>query len=225
MSLTLLQGYSSAEEEEAEERDYENSDEEDENHGVQRYGSSSSVFDFSASHSAKDSGLPSANDVFSQISGPPEFLNNRTEADEEATARDAEHAKRLTRKKKKAKPKGVVMEAKPQLVGIHERVRNDIDAPPSSENGEKRISTATNPNAEEAADLLRMCLQCGVPKTYTSARGMVCPLCGDRPLPDVDAKKKGSTIKDKEKSKRMRGQSSHASWKSETEMQLRQNFD
>ncbi|KAF2615604.1 hypothetical protein F2Q70_00010895 [Brassica cretica] len=120
---------------------------------------------------------------------------------------------------------GVVMEAKPQLVGIHERVRNDIDAPPSSENGEKRISTAANPNAEEAADLLRMCLQCGVPKTYTSARGMVCPLCGDRPLPDVDAKKKGSTIKDKEKSKRMRGQSSHASWKSETEMQLRQNFD
>ncbi|CAN6821961.1 unnamed protein product [Brassica oleracea] len=225
MSLTLLQGYSSAEEEDSEEKSYENSDEEDGNHGVERYGSSSSVFDFFASHSAKDSGLPSANDVFSQISGPPEFLNNRTEADEEATARDAEHAKRLTRKKKKAKPKGVVMEAKPQLVGIHERVRNDIDAPPSSENGEKRISTAANPNAEEAADLLRMCLQCGVPKTYTSARGMVCPLCGDRPLPDVDAKKKGSTIKDKEKSKRMRGQSSHASWKSETEMQLRQNFD
>ncbi|CAN7042607.1 unnamed protein product, partial [Brassica rapa subsp. trilocularis] len=75
---------------------------------------------------------------------PPEFLNNCIEADEEATARDAEHAKRLTRKKKKAKPKagfvGVVVEAKPQLVGIHERVRNDFDA--------------TNPNAEEAADLL-----------------------------------------------------------------------
>uniref|UniRef100_A0A0D3E0Y4 Uncharacterized protein n=1 Tax=Brassica oleracea var. oleracea TaxID=109376 RepID=A0A0D3E0Y4_BRAOL len=71
------------------------------------------------SHSARDFGLPSANDVFSQISGPPEFLNNRTEADEEATARDAEHAKR------------VVMEAKPQLVGIHERVRNNIDAQPS----------------------------------------------------------------------------------------------
>ncbi|CAH8363307.1 unnamed protein product [Eruca vesicaria subsp. sativa] len=228
MSLTLLQGYSSAEEEEedVEERDYENSEEEDDkNRGVLRYGSSSSVFDFSASNSVKDSGLPSANDVFSQISGPPEFLNNRTEADKEATARDAEHAKRMIRKKKKAKPKGVVMEAKPQLVGINERVRNDIDAPPSSENVEKRISTATNPNAEEAADLLRMCLQCGVPKTYTSARGMVCPLCGDRPLPDSDAKKKGSTIKDKEKSKRMRGQSSHASWKSETEMQLRQNFD
>ncbi|CAN8264431.1 unnamed protein product [Cochlearia groenlandica] len=229
MSLTLIQGYSSAEDDDdAEERtigDYENSDEEEE-HGVERYGSSS-VFDFSAaSHSAKDSGLPSANDIFSQISGPPEFLNNRTEADEEASARDAEHAKRITRKKKKVKPKGVVMEAKPQLVGIHERVRSDIDVPPpSSESGEKRISTATNPNAKEAADLLRMCLQCGVPKTYTSARGMVCPICGDRPLPDLDAKRKGSVIKDKEKSKRMRGQSSHASWKSETEMQLRQHFD
>ena len=31
-----------------------------------------------------------------QISGPLEFLNNRTEAYEEATARDAEHAKRMT---------------------------------------------------------------------------------------------------------------------------------
>ncbi|CAF1919292.1 unnamed protein product, partial [Brassica napus] len=219
-------------EEDAEERDYENSKDDDENHRVERYGSSSAVFDFSASHSgSKHSGLPSANDVFSQISGPPEFLNNHIEADEEATARDVEHAKCLTCKKKKAKLKAgfisVVVEAKPQLVGIHERVRNDIDAPPpSSGNGEKRISTATNPNAEEEAeDLLRMCLQCGVPKTYTSARGMVCPVCGDQPLPNSDAKKRGFAIKDKEKSKRMRGQSSHASWKSETEMQLRQHFD
>lgn len=72
-----------------------------------------------------------------------------------------------------------------------------------------------------------MCLQCGIPKAYSSARGMVCPVCGDRPLADADkdSKKKGSTIKDKEKSKRMKGQSSHATWKSETEMQLRQQFD
>lgn len=69
MSLTLLQGYSSAEDDEAEERtfgDYENSDE-DEGNRVRRY-ESSSVFDFSASaSSAKDSGLPSANDIFSQV--------------------------------------------------------------------------------------------------------------------------------------------------------------
>ena len=73
----------------------------------------------------------------------------------------------------------------------------------------------------------RMCLQCGIPKTYSNARGMVCPVCGDRPPadPSNETKKKGSTVKDKEKSKRMKGQSSHATWKSETEMQLRQQFD
>ncbi|KAL5054581.1 hypothetical protein RYX36_035263 [Vicia faba] len=130
---------------------------------------------------------------------------------------------------------GAVVEAKAQLVGIHERVRSDINgggqqatpAALSTSEVDKRKPTATNPNAEDAAELLRMCLQCGIPKTYSSARGMVCPVCGDRPPPDPNAesKKKGSTIKDKEKSKRMRGQSSHASWKSETEMQLRQHFD
>ena len=75
--------------------------------------------------------------------------------------------------------------------------------------------------------MYRMCLQCGVPKTFSNAQGMVCPLCGDRPVAETDkeSKKKASAIKDKEKSKRMKGQSSHATWKSETEMQLRQQFD
>lgn len=56
---------------------------------------------------------------------------------------------------------------------------------------------------------------------------MVCPMCSDRPPTDTDneLKKKGSMVKDKEKLKRMKGQSSHATWKSETEMQLRQQFD
>lgn len=73
-----------------------------------------------------------------------------------------------------------------------------------------------------------MCVQCGIPKTFSNARGMVCPVCGDRPPVDPNndaAKKKGSLIKDKEKNKRMKGQSSHSTWKSETEMQLRQQFD
>lgn len=74
-----------------------------------------------------------------------------------------------------------------------------------------------------------MCLRCGVPKTFSHAGGMVCPTCHDKPAADADAdgtdKKKRSVIKDKEKSKRMRGQSSHATWKSETEMHLRQQFD
>ncbi|KAF8404572.1 hypothetical protein HHK36_009459 [Tetracentron sinense] len=136
---------------------------------------------------------------------------------------------------------GVVMEAKAQLVGIRDRVRSDIEGnflptssvPPqkgsmSTTTGEvKRVASATNPDAKDAADLLRMCLQCGVPKTFSNARGVVCPICGDRPPVDMNEseKKKGSTIKDKEKSKRMKGQSSHSAWKSETEMQLRQQFD
>lgn len=76
----------------------------------------------------------------------------------------------------------------------------------------------------------RMCLKCGVPKTYSGAKeAMVCPLCGDRPTAladgNVPEKKRGNKVKDKEHSKRMKGQSTHASWKSETEMHLRQQFD
>lgn len=52
------------------------------------------------------------------------------------------------------------MEAKPQLVGIRDHVRSDVEgsAPPSvsSKSGEgKRVVTATNPEAKDAADLLR----------------------------------------------------------------------
>jgi uncharacterized Zn finger protein (UPF0148 family) len=67
-----------------------------------------------------------------------------------------------------------------------------------------------------------------VPKTYSGVKeSMVCPLCGDRPatVPIPTEKKRGSKVKDKEHSKRMKGQSTHSSWKSETEMHLRQQFD
>ena len=54
------------------------------------------------------------------------------------------------------------MEAKAQLVGIHERVRSDVEnnqpSNPSISNttqAGKRVATATNPNAEDAAELLR----------------------------------------------------------------------
>lgn len=61
---------------------------------------------------------------------------------------------------------GAVVEAKAQLVGIHERVRSDVEgnitqSPSSQANGSnatqgvKRVATATNPNAEDAAELLR----------------------------------------------------------------------
>lgn len=56
---------------------------------------------------------------------------------------------------------GAVMEAKAQLVGIHDRVRSDMEGnqPPASASsttqGVKRVATAANPNAEDAAELLR----------------------------------------------------------------------
>lgn len=60
---------------------------------------------------------------------------------------------------------GAVVESKAQLVGIHERVRSDFagNQPPTSivtstAQGGKRLPTATNPSAEDAAELLRLLL-------------------------------------------------------------------
>ncbi|KAK1385977.1 Endoplasmic reticulum vesicle transporter protein [Heracleum sosnowskyi] len=250
MSLTLLQGYSSPEEEE--EQDFslsESSDEEDykkssnNNNNNKPLIPNTPLFDPS-DPSSKSSSLPSAFDVFSQITGPPKFLNTCADAVAARVASENEGQRwrqrhRKIRKEKTGLPTGAVVEAKAQLVGLHERVRSDAESGLPQESGVKqndslsttqgvkRVATATNPNAEDAAELLRMCLQCGVPKTFSNAQGMVCPLCGDRPFTETDkeSKKKSSAIKDKEKSKRMKGQSSHATWKSETEMQLRQQFD
>lgn len=252
MSLTLLQGYSSPEEEE--QQDFSLSESSDEEGSQDHKNNKSSNKNkplipntplFNPTHpSDKSSSLPSAFDVFSQITGPPKFLNNCADAVAARVASENEGQRwrqrhRKTRKEKTALPTGAVVEAKAQLVGLHERVRSDAESglpdtltvkqndSLSTTQGVKRVATATNPNAEDAAELLRMCLQCGVPKTFSNAQGMVCPLCGDRPFAETDkeSKKKTSAIKDKEKSKRMKGQSSHATWKSETEMQLRQQFD
>ncbi|BAT73980.1 hypothetical protein LR48_Vigan01g088300 [Vigna angularis] len=244
MSLSLIQGYSSAEDE----PDQDQTNNSDLEHSDDATAAAASVDHPSLGDRSifnhlpnppSASGLPSAFDAFSEIAGPPQFLNNSVEEYNSNPSRDddEQHGRQRNRRRrndKKDLPTGAVVEAKPQLIGIHERVRSDIEGsqPPTSatsgtSEGVKRVPTATNPNAEDAAELLRMCLQCGIPKTYSSARGMVCPVCGDRPPNDssTESKKKGSTVKDKEKSKRMKGQSSHATWKSETEMQLRQQFD
>ncbi|GAB2219434.1 hypothetical protein Droror1_Dr00007069 [Drosera rotundifolia] len=237
MSLTLLQGYSSAEDDAADDEDAtftSDSDSDREDAGGRAPLTSYKPIIVQPESSSSGSGLPSALEAFSEVSGPPEFLNNCIEEREPVVV----HRGRRRSRDKKDLPAGAVMEAKPQLVGIRERVRNDIDCnTPSTSStqsqkgssgitvGAKRVSTAGNPGLEDASELLRMCLQCGIPKTYSAANGMVCPQCGDRPPPDDQGKKKGSMIKDKEKVKRMKGQSSHATWKSETEMQLRQQFD
>ncbi|KAH6766995.1 plant/protein [Perilla frutescens var. hirtella] len=240
MSLALLQSYSSADEEEEDPPPQFLADEissGDEANDVVPKATRSykPLFD---TNPPSSSSLPSAFDAFSEVAGPPQFLNNSVQ--EETVKEDVQrwrHGGRRNRKEKKNLPSGAVLESKPQLVGIHERVRSDIvnsasegksNGSAASTQGGKRMATVANPNAEDAAELLRMCLACGVPKTYSHAKGMVCPMCGDRAPTDSDkevVKKKGSAVKDKEKSKRMKGQSSHATWKSETEMQLRQQFD
>ncbi|KAL9275810.1 hypothetical protein AKJ16_DCAP25697 [Drosera capensis] len=320
MSLTLLQGYSSAEEDAAAvEVATFTSDTDREDADDRAPPTSYKPVVPSPKSSSSASGLPSALEAFSEVSGPPEFLNNCIEErdpvvvhrgrrrsrdkkdlpagddafcpicwigldrmmmrdrsgdasndmhiknQENVVSRETEmHTSNVrsdvqvsmypiwVRESKKEYwnveeienedqylGNGAVMEAKPQLVGIRERVRNDIDGntPSTSSSqtqkgssgsapvGGQRVSSASNPGPEDASELLRMCLQCGIPKTYSEANGMVCPQCGDRPPMDDQGKKKGSMIKDKEKVKRMRGQSSHATWKSETEMQLRQQFD
>ncbi|KAI3715803.1 hypothetical protein L6452_22790 [Arctium lappa] len=253
MSLSLLQGYSSPEEEEQDEQRYlGSSDDDDEEEDLRKEdvsgdGTTSNNFKrplFDPPNPSASSSLPSAFVAFSEISGPPQFLNNSVgesgSAEKDNDVQLWRHGHRRHRRDKNDMPAGAVMQAKAQLVGIRERVSSDVgnntvnasstQSKVSSNaigGSAKRVATATNPNAEDAADLLRMCLQCGIPKTFSNARGMVCPVCGDRPVAETDetSKKKGSMIKDKEKNKRMKGQSSHATWKSETEMQLRQQFD
>ncbi|KAM3204719.1 hypothetical protein P3L10_028129 [Capsicum annuum] len=237
MSLALIQGYSSADEEEQEHerehesQDHKSSDEENDDVTQNRY---KPFFDPNPSSSSL---LPSALDAFSEISGPPEFLNSVEEAGKDVDVQ--RHGHRKYSRNKNDLPAGAIVESKAQLVGIHERVRSDVGGGiPKTVTGQanafvgtvqrgKPMATASYHGAEDAIELLRMCLRCGIPKTYTHTRGMVCPACGVLPVnPDEEpVKKKGSTVKDKEKSKRMKGQSSHATWKSETEMHLRQQFD
>ncbi|XP_020090605.1 chromatin modification-related protein EAF7 [Ananas comosus] len=254
MSLELLQGYSSASEEgEGDDRNPSSSlsdngddDEDEDDDGEEERGDEPLASRSNRSNGAKkspsdapkpspDSAVPSALEAFAECTGPPDFLNNCVAAPEET--REAlgvldRRARDRSKRDKKDLPAGAVLEGKPQLVAIRDRVRSDVEgSTPSSGHvtlGEtKRVITAANPGAQDAAELLRMCLQCGVPKTYSHTRGVVCPICGDRPPAEVKEpdKKKGSTIKEKEKSKRMRGQSTHSAWKSETEMQLRQQYD
>ncbi|KAJ0743932.1 hypothetical protein HanPI659440_Chr10g0381651 [Helianthus annuus] len=240
MSLSLLQGYSSPEEEEEQDKQpYLTSDEDEDLHSPNKHvsGDRTTGNDFNKPlfdppNPSASSSLPSALDAFSEISRPPQFLNNSVgesaSADKDNDGPLWRHGHRRNRRDKNDMPAGAVLQAKAQLVGIRDRVSSDASNATSTESvgSAKRVMTATNPNAEDAADLLRMCVQCGIPKTFSNARGMVCPVCGDRPIKETDeSKKKGSMIKDKEKNKRMKGQSSHATWKSETEMQLRQQFD
>eukprot|EP00250_Pteridium_aquilinum_P033356 c5500_g1_i1 orf=110-805(+) len=231
MSLALVQGYSS--EEEVQER-FSSSESEDEDSGQgspvllqeETLEGHPSVTAFPPISSTHASPLPSAATIFSEVTGPPEFLKDTVGAavsfQPGSRSRKFPHGSKLlsNSRPRKELPAGAVVEAKPQVGALP--VHGDQD---TKKDEPRKPPTAGMPPAEDAAKLLGMCLQCSVPKTYSAAKeGLVCPLCKDRPAVDNDARR-GSKIKDKERNKRMKGQSSHATWKSETEMHLRQQFD
>ncbi|EEF32111.1 conserved hypothetical protein [Ricinus communis] len=102
MSLSLIQSYSSADEEEEQhqQQDYSLSSDEDDDYDSHHPASAAaaggrtlsykSVLDQSAPSNVSSSGLPSALDAFSEISGPPNFLNNSVE-ELQSSVKDAEN--------------------------------------------------------------------------------------------------------------------------------------
>ncbi|CAN1848832.1 hypothetical protein LINPERHAP1_LOCUS39079 [Linum perenne] len=122
MSLALIQSYSSAEDEEnpqnasAEDYIFSDEDEDEEEYGTSpgvrgtknRSLSYKSVYDPSAASNSA-SGLPSAFDAFSEVSRPPQFLNNSVEengAGREIDYQLPRHGRRRARKERKELPAG-----------------------------------------------------------------------------------------------------------------------
>ncbi|GAQ77590.1 hypothetical protein KFL_000010390 [Klebsormidium nitens] len=198
---------------------------------------------------ALQSALPPPDSLFSEIKGPPAFLRPdaikpvheqavgawadrpafEAEDDDEAPGGPVPAADGGADRKPKSggAPTGAVISGAPVLIRDQE-----VEHPrPSTEPlgaQDARNPGVTMPNREEAAALLSACEKCGIPKTFSTALGgLVCPQCKGRapgPPRQETGKRKGF-VKDKEKEKRMKGQSVHASWKSEGEMLLRQQFD
>ncbi|CAL9753164.1 unnamed protein product, partial [Musa acuminata subsp. burmannicoides] len=64
-----------------------------------------------------------------------------------------------SKRDRKDLPAGAVVEAKAQLIGIRDRVRNDVEGSCPTSNsgmipGGKRLISATNPDPKDAAELL-----------------------------------------------------------------------
>ncbi|URE04471.1 hypothetical protein MUK42_19406 [Musa troglodytarum] len=181
MSLALLQSYSSDEEEVATraspsspsvsddgaragedgEEDWNDDEEEALKERSRRVKGKRSLAD--ASGPPANSFLPSALDAFDEITGPPEFLNNCAAAPEETTEALGVLDRRMRNRSKRDRkdlPAGAVVEAKAQLIGIRDRVRNDVEGScPTPDSGMvpggKRLISATNPDPKDAAELLR----------------------------------------------------------------------
>eukprot|EP00897_Mesotaenium_endlicherianum_P005244 jgi/Mesen1/4748/ME000242S03920 len=189
--------------------------------------------------------LPSASDIFAEVKGPPAFLQTGVLAPKPAaphashilTPGNAQH-RHEDGGRRAAALSGSSASASDRAAPGGALSKQGGAAPvpgggPGSAGGVqgKRAIGVQLPPAEDANHLLRLCATCRIPKTAShAAGGMVCPQCKDRAPPafaEQQAKRRGQTsaVKDKEKNKRMKGQSAHATWKSESEMHLRQQFD
>ncbi|GBG88417.1 hypothetical protein CBR_g47116 [Chara braunii] len=228
-----------------------------------------------ASAQERERGLPSPLDMFTEVKGPPSFLDppatrpipglpaGREEVPDygavekgERTPLGSSDPPVLEGREKKQLPVGAVIVAQAQTVvsardwpkvddegGGHGEGVTTVESVQPVKNGEAqqgRVYGVLMPTKDGASQLLRICDRCGIPKTFSNSfGGLVCPQCKGRALTaaavgggggggaaagskgaeEADAKegdgKRKFTVKDREKSKRMRGQSSHASWKSQ----------
>lgn len=185
-------------------------------------------------------GLPSASFAFDEVSDIPDFLRPAALVSSPALSQAAASVAGITGAHTSAPPR-ISGESTTTTsldfagrggAGGGDSRSSDADARDGVHDAAAGAANGKRAPKEDAASLSRLCEGCQVPKTFSSARGgMVCPLCGDKPRKEginasQEAKKreKGGT-KDKEKLKRMKGQSSHATWKTETEMELRQTYD
>lgn len=160
--------------------------------------------------------LPSVTELFSEVTGPPEFLSP------EATrpiAVNERHVQQVTKPRDMAHPAfdGSAREGNASVIGASAKMY-------SSEEAEERAAAAARRSESEAAEAsgagaaTRQKRDPLISKPVSVEEVMANP---DMLLP----RKRGQDRKDREKDKRQKGQSAIGSWKTEAEMVLRQQYD
>ncbi|CAM6110782.1 unnamed protein product [Calypogeia fissa] len=227
MSLALVQDYSSEEEREKDELPFSDDDEggsgeeeDDDNDdgremrpkGLDAVHDVGGIGSGSEPPRAGSSLLPSPEDLFSEVTGPPEFLKSSATEPLYARANDswqppsgqpAHRSDPVT-----DSVPGVVLETNAKSSGLSKQGQAAAENGTRSEKESARSAASGGAAARENIS--------APARLYIGAE--------IKPTTDAD-KRNRPKIKDKEKNKRMKGQSSHATWKSETEMHLRQQFD
>ncbi|KAG2500810.1 hypothetical protein HYH03_001572 [Edaphochlamys debaryana] len=191
------------------------------------------------SKAAPKSLLPSALDLLDSVEGPPTFLDPEAirplasaslhGLSEEELARMAGPGPGAGGKARQAPGRDFdVSKLAPPLKGQAKQHPDQRDAPPGAviEGRAKRYRAEDGPEATQqytAAQIAMMGGKVAAPKEGAKpmeVNEFLAKGHGAAKLP-----RKNEDRKDKEKEKRMKGQSTHSHWKSEAEMVLRQQFD